>query len=134
MNECSICYEKINFFNKSKEFWCHNFHKKCINQWIDINYSCPVCRNEINWNKIKTNIKFNSEKYQYIWLDCKCFVHSAILDSCESTIHYFGQKEIQYMTKREPIFNLSPLELATILGKKKIIKSIQFYISNGINL
>lgn len=128
MKECAICFETIKFYNKSKEFWCHNFHKKCINQWIVRNYSCPVCRNENNWNEMKKNIILNSERYQYIWLDYKCFVHSAILDSCDYTVHYFGQKEIEYITKREPIFNLSPLELAIILDKKKIIKSIKFYL------
>ena len=46
---CSICLEeqKINE-NWSKLLCEHEFHKKCIRDWLTINNVCPVCRRLIN--------------------------------------------------------------------------------------
>ncbi|KAF3322969.1 E3 ubiquitin-protein ligase RING1-like protein [Carex littledalei] len=47
--ECSICLEKL--FDKEnkdavvKETSCgHKYHGKCIDKWLDIHGSCPLCR------------------------------------------------------------------------------------------
>lgn len=42
---CTICFEKIKI---SKILSCgHEYHSECINKWLDINKSCPLCRNII---------------------------------------------------------------------------------------
>lgn len=46
---CSICLEE----QKLNEHWTklhceHNFHKKCIRNWLHVNNICPVCRCSIN--------------------------------------------------------------------------------------
>ena len=46
---CSICLEE----QKLNEHWTklhceHNFHKKCIRNWLHVNNICPVCRCLIN--------------------------------------------------------------------------------------
>lgn len=41
--ECSICLDKTS--RKRKMLECdHNFHPECINQWLEENKSCPMCR------------------------------------------------------------------------------------------
>lgn len=46
---CSICLEEqvINE-NWTKLHCTHDFHKKCIKNWLEINNICPVCRCSIN--------------------------------------------------------------------------------------
>ena len=41
--ECSICLEKIT--EEKKLLKCnHEFHKECINLWLNEKKECPVCR------------------------------------------------------------------------------------------
>ena len=64
MNDCIICYDEINDLNEelindlneelindiffSRQCDCEFYiHKKCFKRWIDINYSCPICRTPI---------------------------------------------------------------------------------------
>ena len=46
---CSICltaYEITDDIYESKA--CkHNFHFRCINRWLNINPSCPLCRGDV---------------------------------------------------------------------------------------
>ena len=45
--ECSICLEPI-FFNGITLVNCkHSFHKKCINKWLSLKDSCPLCRKQV---------------------------------------------------------------------------------------
>lgn len=46
---CSICFEKIKKRQKFRALPCsevkqHCFHTSCIDQWLQRNNSCPVCR------------------------------------------------------------------------------------------
>jgi len=44
--ECSICIEKYTDADNVISLQCnHNFHKECIEKWLNINLSCPYCRN-----------------------------------------------------------------------------------------
>lgn len=43
--ECSICLEKIYFPFSIR--CSHTFHESCIERWMNINNSCPMCRKEI---------------------------------------------------------------------------------------
>lgn len=43
VNECSICLNDIESDQQTTN--CnHTFHNACLNNWLDINNSCPVCR------------------------------------------------------------------------------------------
>ncbi|VFQ72350.1 unnamed protein product [Cuscuta campestris] len=44
-SECAICLEE---FQVAREMPCgHRFHKDCIEKWLGIHGSCPVCRYEM---------------------------------------------------------------------------------------
>ena len=55
-HDCLICHEDI----KCKQFYrqlptCeHKYHKKCIDQWIFKNPTCPTCRKNIFENTVST--------------------------------------------------------------------------------
>ncbi|XP_021629652.2 E3 ubiquitin-protein ligase MPSR1, partial [Manihot esculenta] len=43
--ECVICLEEWELGGLAKEMPCnHRFHAHCINKWLEIHGSCPVCR------------------------------------------------------------------------------------------
>jgi hypothetical protein len=49
-NCCSICLEPLGKFIKQgkKKLPCnHTFHKKCIDGWLNISNSCPLCRRDV---------------------------------------------------------------------------------------
>jgi hypothetical protein len=60
-DNCSICLEPLNLTYDVLE--CdHCFHKKCINDWIEIKMECPMCRQIINCGghkKVKQFIDIN---------------------------------------------------------------------------
>ncbi len=46
--ECAICKDKIQ--NEADSTWlpcCHGFHSACIQRWVSLNPSCPVCRHKL---------------------------------------------------------------------------------------
>ena len=45
-NTCAICLKKIaiNKNHKILDKCNHCFHIKCINEWLENNNSCPICR------------------------------------------------------------------------------------------
>lgn len=68
---CSICLKKkIDITTLCN----HQFHNKCLSEWLNINNSCPICRTK---NPIQKNIKYkfiirhsygfyiNLEKYEW---------------------------------------------------------------------
>lgn len=58
-NECSICFETIYRLSRYSGRIClrscgHQFHLKCIEEWLSRNNSCPLCRTLVkNGDKIK---------------------------------------------------------------------------------
>ena len=43
--ECSICLERLQFGTLVKRLPCgHMFHESCIVAWLQINFTCPFCR------------------------------------------------------------------------------------------
>lgn len=45
--DCSICLEHIHKNNKS--LVCgHSFHTSCIDNWLNVNFNCPICRRNPN--------------------------------------------------------------------------------------
>ncbi|KXJ83104.1 hypothetical protein RP20_CCG008562 [Aedes albopictus] len=46
--ECPICFGNMLTNDDTKSLSCsHQFHSQCIEQWLENNSSCPVCRCEI---------------------------------------------------------------------------------------
>ena len=44
--ECYICYESLE--DNIKELKCkHKFHPCCVNKWLEINITCPICRETV---------------------------------------------------------------------------------------
>lgn len=42
--QCSICHEALEN-TECRDFPCkHSHHSKCIDSWLEINRSCPLCR------------------------------------------------------------------------------------------
>lgn len=58
--ECFICMENISDFENIKQMKCkHMFCSKCINKWLAINQTCPLCKTRVS-NKDTRNIIKNS--------------------------------------------------------------------------
>ena len=51
--DCCICLKKIDA-DETITICKHYFHKKCLNQWIEYNNKCPVCRKELEIPVIET--------------------------------------------------------------------------------
>jgi len=48
-NNCIICYEKCKKNSVNIDFIINckckmNYHKKCIEEWLNIKNKCPICR------------------------------------------------------------------------------------------
>ncbi|XVE83769.1 hypothetical protein DITRI_Ditri16bG0113000 [Diplodiscus trichospermus] len=44
-NDCSICLEELKVDEEAREMPCkHFFHSGCVEKWLLIHGSCPVCR------------------------------------------------------------------------------------------
>lgn len=44
-SECSVCQEEYKKGDKCVELPCeHNYHKKCVLEWLNRHDSCPICR------------------------------------------------------------------------------------------
>ncbi|XP_059298096.1 E3 ubiquitin-protein ligase MPSR1-like [Lycium ferocissimum] len=45
LTECAICLLEFQPGGQAKEMPCqHRYHSNCINKWLRIHGSCPVCR------------------------------------------------------------------------------------------
>jgi hypothetical protein len=78
MDECPICYEKINLVSKTKEnklnFYktnCnHRFHKSCFKEWVNSlslsnkKYTCPLCREKVDVSLIIKHNKLINRVYK----------------------------------------------------------------------
>jgi hypothetical protein len=48
---CSICLEDLKIIEENNEIvvlkCSHLFHKKCIDEWINVQHVCPLCKENI---------------------------------------------------------------------------------------
>lgn len=68
--ECVICTEFITNEYVAKFECKHMFHKECINEWLTINNTCPICRHDFSIINIHLVIRLathdeisNNKKY-----------------------------------------------------------------------
>lgn len=48
---CPICFDKYDNNTQLRYLCCsHHYHQTCLDEWIKINSSCPICRIIINYN------------------------------------------------------------------------------------
>ena len=48
---CPICFEKISKKNCFSSLCNHKYHYHCINRWVKLHNTCPMCRKEIQIKK-----------------------------------------------------------------------------------
>ncbi|KAL3840579.1 hypothetical protein ACJIZ3_025170 [Penstemon smallii] len=68
--QCVICLEEWQRGEKAKEMPCkHRFHGDCIEKWLKIHGSCPVCRHEMPVDETEDRRKISSgERGREVWL------------------------------------------------------------------
>lgn len=60
--DCVICLEEWEIGGKAKQMPCkHRFHGECIEKWLNIHGSCPVCRYKMPVEKYFEKSKINDE-------------------------------------------------------------------------
>ncbi|CAH9087291.1 unnamed protein product [Cuscuta epithymum] len=69
-SECVVCLEEWGLAGFAKEMPCkHRFHQKCIEKWLGIHGSCPVCRYKLpTENGDDLNKKVSNGQRREIWL------------------------------------------------------------------
>jgi hypothetical protein len=46
---CAICMENFAFGEQLRKLPCrHEFHVACVDEWLKIRHTCPLCRHSIN--------------------------------------------------------------------------------------
>lgn len=67
---CPICFEEINHKNSKKLQCGHLFHVDCLDKWFEKNYTCPMCRTEVEEVKqIYMNKLVRRNLYELIFID-----------------------------------------------------------------
>lgn len=46
VDECGICFEEIEEGDLVRCPNQHKFHEDCVERWMDVNHSCPMCRTD----------------------------------------------------------------------------------------
>jgi len=54
--DCAICYDKIQPTNYTLTKCSHYFCKPCLDAWLNINSTCPMCRSSIRVSAPKPTI------------------------------------------------------------------------------
>eukprot|EP01083_Nonionella_stella_P148237 468890_1 len=50
-NQCSVCMSNYVAGDTVRDLYCgHTFHKHCVDQWLPIKRTCPLCRRDITEN------------------------------------------------------------------------------------
>ena len=46
---CTICMSEMEHGQTVRRLPCmHRYHPECVDQWLQMNKSCPVCKHEID--------------------------------------------------------------------------------------
>uniref|UniRef100_A0A915CYV9 RING-type E3 ubiquitin transferase n=1 Tax=Ditylenchus dipsaci TaxID=166011 RepID=A0A915CYV9_9BILA len=61
---CSICLGAVPAFETETLGCKHKFHKKCIERWLSIKSTCPICRRQMQ-NKIDKSRTQSTKKIYF---------------------------------------------------------------------
>lgn len=64
--DCPICYEGMAAKDTVKTCCNHSFHRLCLQQWVDTNPSCPLCRHTLPTPRIANCGSIPRVAYQHI--------------------------------------------------------------------
>ncbi|KAJ0096033.1 hypothetical protein Patl1_15956 [Pistacia atlantica] len=68
VGECVVCLEEYEVGEMGKEMPCkHRFHAKCIEKWLGIHGSCPVCRYKMPVDEDEIGFK-RDEQRREVWV------------------------------------------------------------------
>jgi hypothetical protein len=76
---CSVCYEPLTIKSIVNTKCNHTFCKKCFFRWIEVNATCPHCRDPIDSNTTLTDeqlARANAEVYLQFRYSLKDWVHN----------------------------------------------------------
>jgi len=76
---CSVCYEPLTIKSIVNTKCNHTFCKKCFFRWIEVNATCPHCRDPIDSNTTLTDeqlARANTEVYLQFRYSLKDWVHN----------------------------------------------------------
>lgn len=121
---CSICLEEITNFNTKKTLSCeHMFHKNCINNYINNNYKCPICRNDKS-----SNIIINSTKELNLFQKIK-LKNNSFVDKLKKFFTIPQLLEFMTYLNKNTIISGSFI-LSTILNEDYSNNDIDIYVDN----
>lgn len=63
---CPICHEKLESKDVHVTGCKHSFHKTCMDSWLELNNSCPMCRAPIKFGE-KTDDQINNDLSAIFW-------------------------------------------------------------------
>lgn len=142
-NVCSICFDSMN--NSKTTLRCgHTFHESCINRWIKIKPTCPLCRRILKYQlKIRAR-KFKNifVRYTIICNEYDLIIKKYYLDAfvSELKLKYSFIKKMYYKKYFTIIYN--KLDNFNVSNNKHIIfkilnssnETLFFYLKNKIQI
>ena len=111
--ECTICLNELEK-DTNKLICGHIFHTTCINIWLNIKSSCPICRQIIT----PGNLKLNGRKFYNIFIRYKLFCQDESIIIKVFLLKYLFKKTIlKYSLIKKVSYNL---HFFTIIYKNNI--------------
>ncbi len=116
-DNCPICIEKLEGTEceENKTLKCnHTFHKKCIDSWLFINNTCPVCR-------AKVEGKFISNQSESIVINIHNHIHNHTYNRNVIPSNQFDPRDV-----KSTIFFGIFMILLTVIGLLSMIFMLRF--------
>ncbi len=94
-NGCSICIRSLK--DNIKKLNCgHEFHQNCIQQWLNKNNTCPICRQKHNeYNYVKSSIIFQSQNTVLPHLILQSNIRNSSNIQITLPVHYLKTKQFK---------------------------------------
>ncbi|XP_041366987.1 E3 ubiquitin-protein ligase RNF115-like isoform X2 [Gigantopelta aegis] len=75
--QCSVCMEDFKLDEEVRKLPCdHHYHKECIEKWLELHGTCPVCRKDLNGEDAYVKDHESEDEFRYLDSD-----HSSNSDS-----------------------------------------------------